>query len=75
MDSSGAFRYDPELCAEQKLDMRGMFEAAKLRHAALGMAIDDGDDYGEHVGLQRHRRAVHEGQAAILAMWEEALDA
>ena len=66
--------YDPELCAEQKLDMRGTFEAAKLRHAALGLTISETvpTSGGWHLALMK---AHHEGQAEILAMWEETLNA
>src|SRR3990167_5943681 len=45
--------------AEIKLDEA--LEDARLRRSALNLAIDDGDDYGDHVGLQRHRRAVLTG--------------
>lgn len=54
---------------------RDALDRARLFHGALRMAIDDGDDFGEHVGLQRYRRAVHTGQAEILRIWEEALEA
>lgn len=63
--------YDPELCAEQTLDMRGWFEAAKQRHAALGLAISEGTGYGVAVAQEMCHQA---GQAEILAMWEEALN-
>ena len=65
--------YDAELCAEQKLDMRGMFEAARLRHAALGLTLQESapTSGGWNVAmLQTH----YDGQAEILAMWQEALD-
>ena len=41
-------------------------EAAKLAHSALGLSIQDGDDDGDHVGLQRYRRAVYDGQSDML---------
>ncbi len=54
--------------------LRADLESARRTHGALSLAIDDGDDYGEHVGLQRHRRAVYDGQAEILKLWQESLD-
>lgn len=35
-------------------------------------AVDDGDDFGEHVGLVRHRRATLQGMQIILSIWEDA---
>lgn len=66
--------YDPELCAEQTLDARSMFEAAKLRHAALGLTIQETSPTSGGCNLAL-LMAHHEGQAEILAMWGEAVSA
>lgn len=64
--------YDAELCAEQTLDMRGWFEAAKQRHAALGLTISEGTGYGPSAaGAMAH----HQGQAEIISMWEQVFSA
>jgi len=66
--------YDPELCAEQTLDARGWFEAARLSHAALGLTIDESSSTsgGWNVAVLM---AHHDGQTEILAMWEKAMKA
>ena len=61
--------------AAQLQQTREALQRAQSLHAEQLQAIDDGDDFGEHVGIVRHRRAVYQGQAEIISLWEDALAA
>ena len=62
------------LLAQRDALVEALGQARRLHDEQL-RAIDDGDNFGEHVGLVRHRRAVANGMEAILAIYEDAAPA